>query len=268
MGRMGVGKERVESLEYTPTVKDTTDLEAGTTTITVTSEASGVGNADYNAALTLLAPDDARLVVLRIAARLQVTIDSFDTATELYCRVYVDVQDADHRLFDETFGGGAGAKLAAEDTLVGTKETIFNLLRDGAEHTFYFFFWIDQATNAVISVVQLEEGVGTQSTSGGQRAVFKITHSGLAVVMLTAQRQGSGTGQMAVQNDPDYAASGIWPTGVTGSSGFIEKEPFTSANIMTTPTVITKGLTIQMWGSVATDINILYRIKAVLQHHG
>lgn len=84
-------------------------------------------------------------------------IDSFDTAIHLYCRVYVDAQDADHRLFDEDWNS-TGAKLDAVDTLVGTKEPIFNLLKDGSAHT--FFFWVDQANDVVISLVQLWEAVG------------------------------------------------------------------------------------------------------------
>lgn len=124
-------QEKIESISYTPGVQGSGDLEAGTRTITATVEASGLGNADYNQALTLAKPDDIRLVVKRIAARLAVTVDSFDAATHLYCRVYVDVQDANHRLFDEDWSS-AGAKLDAVDTHPGASATIFGLLKDGA----------------------------------------------------------------------------------------------------------------------------------------
>ena len=93
-------QEKIEVITYEPSAKDTGDLESGTKTITATSEATGVGNADYSQALTLPQPGDGRLVVTRIAARLAVTIDSFDVAEHLYCRVYVDTQDANHLLFD------------------------------------------------------------------------------------------------------------------------------------------------------------------------
>ena len=116
-------QEKIETIVYSPSVKDSGDLESATKTITATAEASGSANADYNAVLTLPDPDDARLVVKRIAARLAVTIDSFDTATILYCRVYVDAQDADHLLFDESWNS-TGAKLAAEDTRLPSISTI------------------------------------------------------------------------------------------------------------------------------------------------
>ena len=107
-------QEKIGLIEYLPYLENTGDLEAGTKTITATSEATGVANADYSMALTLSKPSDARLVVTRIAARLAVTIDSFDVAEHLYCRVYVDAQDANHRLFDEDWNS-IGAKLDAVD---------------------------------------------------------------------------------------------------------------------------------------------------------
>ncbi|MEK7281607.1 MAG: hypothetical protein AAB037_04555, partial [Chloroflexota bacterium] len=115
--------------------------EAATKTITATVEATGVGNADYSAALTVAAPADARLVVKRVAARLAVTIDSM-TAGTLFCRVYVDAQAANNRLFDLSWTT-PGAKLAAVDTHSGNLAAVFNLLKDGAAHTFYFFFWVN-----------------------------------------------------------------------------------------------------------------------------
>lgn len=111
-------QEKIELVSYSPLYPTTGDLEAGTKAITAISEASGVGNADYSATLALASPSDARMAVLRIVSRLSVTIDSFDTATHLYCRVYVDVQDADHRLFDEDWTT-TGTKLDAVDAHSG-----------------------------------------------------------------------------------------------------------------------------------------------------
>ena len=185
-------QEKIETISYYPSYLDSGDLEAGTKNITATSEATGVANADYSKALTLAKPDDARLVVKRIAARLAVTIDSFDTATILYCRVYVDAQDADHLLFD-TSHNAASNKLAAEDTLVGTKEVIFNLLKDGSSHTFYFFFWVNQANNAVISLVRLWAGVGTKQTDYYSKSVLEIDHSGLASIHIYLNKVGTGS---------------------------------------------------------------------------
>lgn len=177
-------------ITYSPDCQDTGDLEAGTKTITATSEASGVGNADYNAALTLIASPDARLEVLRRAFRLLVTIDSFDTATILYCAVYVDVQDAAHRVFNVNWNS-TGAKINADVDL--TSGTIFDLIGDGLAHTFYFFFWVNQANNAVISVVQFQEGVGATHVSGiGHGDSLKVTHAGFVQWVTRFMRKGTG----------------------------------------------------------------------------
>jgi hypothetical protein len=149
---------KIESIVYQPNLQDTGDLEAGTRTITATGEAVGTVNADYSHSLTLSKPGDARLAVKRIVNRLETTIDSM-TAGHLYCRVYVDTQDAGQRLFDKNWTS-PGAKSDAVDSYTGA---IFNLLADGYPHTFYFFFWVDSG-NAVVNLVQLTESVGTCST--------------------------------------------------------------------------------------------------------
>jgi len=218
--------EKIDYISFNPGRQDTGDLETGTTTITATSEASGVGNADYSAALTLPAPTDARLVVKRIAARLSVTIDSFDVATHLYCRVYVDAQDADHKLFDMDWDS-TGAKLYADDTSESEFATIFNLLKDGAEHTFYFFFWVNQANNAVISLVQLEEGVGTHDTYGGQREIFLLDFNGAVALVLKADRSGSGSIQGGIGPTTYYYSNIVYTSSeplVLRAENFLNKE--------------------------------------------
>ncbi len=160
--RIGISTaEMVDTIDYGPGLEDTGDLEGGTRTITATVEAAGVGNADYSHSMALAKPVDPRLVVKRIAARLAVNIDTM-TAGHLHCRVYVDQQDADHRLFDSDWDT-TGEKLAADTVYADSKAVIFDLLRDGSSHTFYFFLWVDSG-NAVISRIQLWEGVGTSST--------------------------------------------------------------------------------------------------------
>ena len=241
-------QEKVESIWYNPGLKDTGDLETGTNTITATSEASGTGNADYSQALTLPKPDDARLLLKRIAARLSVTIDSM-TAGHLYCRVYVDVQDADHRLFDEDWTT-TGAKLDAVDTYSGGLSTIFNLLKDGSAHTFYFFFWVD-AGNAVISVVQLWEGVGSCSTSRGDNAYcLEVDHQGFVALSSYLGRQGTGTPRFIIPTyDPwlDYYD-------VTGHG----ENPKVANLLAYTPHII-------ICGSVATDLNYTSMIELRLR---
>jgi hypothetical protein len=66
-------QEVIEAISYQPGLQDSGDLEAGTKTITATAEATGVNAADYHAVMSLAKPDDLRLTVIRIAARLAVS---------------------------------------------------------------------------------------------------------------------------------------------------------------------------------------------------
>ena len=235
----------IENISYSPSVQDTTDLEAATKTITATVEATGLANRDYQAALTLAAPTDARFVVNRIAARLAATIDSMTAAT-LYGRVYVDAQDADHLLFDLSWTT-TGAKLAAQDTLVGTKEVIFNLLKDGAAHTFYFFFWVN-AGNAVLSLVELWEGVGTSSTTPADQYPLTVNHIGFTGGYIQITTVGTGS------------ASGRW--GIT-TGGLYIKALAHGENLLSTELMRNSYF---FWGgSVATDLDYLGAISLNLR---
>ena len=181
--------EKIESIYYAPTLQDSGDLEAGTHTIVPTSRPA-IGSAQYSKSLTLPKPDDARLEVKRIAARLSVNIAGLGTATTVYCAVRVDVDDADHELFNLSWTS-TGAKLAAVDTHSGAKSTIFNLLKDGAAHTFYFLFWADAANQATINVVQLWEAVGTCSTT--QAILLDIDFKGVIDLFITPHILGTGS---------------------------------------------------------------------------
>ena len=183
-------REKIEQIFYAPSLKHSGDLEAGTKTITATAEASGIGNADYSAALTLDVPGDSRLAIQRIAARLSFTLDSM-TAGQLNCRVYVDQQDADHLLFDLNWAS-TGNKLSATTVSSAIKAIIFNALKDGNAHTFYFFFWVDSG-NAILSVVQFWENVGIDGGTGGRVSCLRLTFDGLVSILLLATRLGTGS---------------------------------------------------------------------------
>jgi hypothetical protein len=186
-------KEKLETIVYQPGLQDSGDLEAGTKTITATAEASGTSNADYTAILTLSKPSDARLAVQRICARLQVTIDSVPSGdTDLYCRVYVDAQDTNHRLFDLDWTS-SGTKLFAVDTYTEALATIFSLLKDGTAHTFYFFFWkAGMGTGITISVVRVWEGVGAKIVGAGTPCLH-INHTGLLSGFIACSKVGTGS---------------------------------------------------------------------------
>ena len=240
--------EKIEFFSYGPKLQNTGDLEGATKTITATAEASGLANADYSQALTLAKPSDARLIVRRIASRLAVTIDTIPANdTNLYCRVYVDAQDADHKLFDENWDS-IGEKLDA--TGVGSG-TIFNLLSDGAGHTFYFFFWkAGTGTGIVISLVQLWEGVGSKETAWYtlEAKVIEVNHPGFFSCSFYLLRVGSGTPSAYICETSPGNASRIVPVSGHGTL-FEPKTVFLASKPI---------LTIE--GTVETDLNYIDEI--------
>lgn len=238
-------QEKVELISYIPTIKDTGDLEAGTATIVPTSRPA-IGSAQYSASLTLPAPSDARLAVLRIAARLSVNIVSLGTATHVYCSVRVDVDDADHELFNLDWTS-AGPTLTTIDTHSSYKATIFNLLKGGTAHTFYFLFWADVASQANIDIVELWYGVGTNSTSSGAApAVLQLSHTGFAQTQIYGERAGTGsmTGRLGTPVD-------TYVSFVSATGGGI--------NLALPCVLVGSGLALALYGTVATDINCFYR---------
>jgi len=244
----------IEALEYNPDVQDTEDLEGATNTIAATSEASGVGSADYSKAKTLPIPDDVRMKIKRIGTRLQVTIDSDDGTQDLHCRVYVDAQDADHMLFDQTWTDVPPVtQIAVQDCFVGTKETIFDLLKDGNAHTFYFFFWSPGNHSPVISLVQLEFGVG--STGTHEEICFTVEHEGFFQLGHWMCHQGSGTSRTDISNALSH--------GYTRSLDFQSSVSWHHMNANFG--ITNEGICIVYWGSVATDLKCLREFRIHLR---
>ena len=239
--------EKIESIVYNPGCQDTGDLEAGTKNITATSEASGLASADYSAALTLAKPSDTRLTVKRIAARIKAHVDNYSGCSTYYLRVYVDAQDAAHRLFDVSHAVGSD-DLWAVDTHSGALSTIFNGLKNGTEHTFYFFFWVDAGTGQ-ISIVELWEAVGTCSVgnSGGDvKNCLELSHAGLAAIMDYPTKVGTGTPSHKIVPQ----GAGAW------------RDMFTSP----CPCAVLSGTTeFRFYGTVATDINYLVDVFLILR---
>lgn len=235
-----------ETIAYSPGLKDTTDLEAATKTITATEEATGTGNADYSAALTLGIPSDARMVIKRIATRLSVTIDSDDGTHDLKCRVYVDEQDANHMLFDLSYTS-TGNQLSVQDCLTGIKETIFNLLKDGNAHTFYFFFWSPGNHSPVISVCQLWEAVG-QTGRSYLRECLGLTHTGYFEIAGLCDKVGTG--------GPPLIRLIILPGCYAYSEFSLEIKP--GLHIAVNPAL-------SLYASVSTDMVYIYTLGVVLR---
>ena len=207
-GLSKLSKEKVETILYSPGLQDSQDLEPATKTITALAEATGLANADYSKALTLPKPADTRLELLRIGSRLSVTIDSFSVATILYCRVYVDAQDAAHRLFDLSWTT-TGNQLAGTSTTSVELPSIYPLLSDGQSHTFYFFFWVNQANNAVISLVQLWEACG-RAGAAAIGECLKLNHIGLIQMAFLMNVLGSASAYFTVALSGPWDSNGIW----------------------------------------------------------
>lgn len=223
---MKKGKPIYEVISYYPGLKDTGDLEAATSTITATEEASGVGNADYSSAQTLSIPTNSKFEILRIASRLSVTIDSDDGTHDLRCRVYVDAQDANHMLYDLTYSS-TGSQISVQDCLTGTKETIYNLLKDGSAHTFYFFFWTPGGHAPVISLVELWFGVG--ATTATWLDTWQCRHTGFVDISQyhTSVGGASNNARLVVSKTSSLSISlgiianqGAWNGDAPAFSGF------------------------------------------------
>jgi len=195
--------EKVESLVYWPRVQDSGDL-AVTRVITATVEASGLANADYSTTLKLPMPDDTRIVVKRVAARLAIGAGAIIGSPNLRCRVYVDVQDAAHMLFDSN----VGAEVNYVEAMDTTSGDIFDLITDGASHTYYFFIWDPNYSAGVneytINRAQLWVGVGSCQTVAGKALVLTLTHHGVVHFGGNpARRVGTGSATIFVSPTPD-----------------------------------------------------------------
>lgn len=235
-------KEKLELIYYDAILQDSQDLEAGTHTIVPTSRPA-VGSAQYSKSLTLAKPADARIEVKRICTRLNVNITNLGTATHVYLSVRVDADDTEHELFSEDWTA-TGSKLDAVDTHSGSKATIFNSLKDGQAHTFYFLFWADQASQAPIDLVQLWVGVGTCSTSSAE--VTRVSHTGFIEIGLTKLRVGTGTATAQIRNGVDYIiASDV------GNGAILA--------------LAKQDTIVRLNGTVATDLNYLQWLHAILR---
>ncbi|HSW57709.1 MAG TPA: hypothetical protein VLH15_04870, partial [Dehalococcoidales bacterium] len=148
--------ERVDYSVYSPGLVNSGNRISTTWTISATSE----GSSTDTVPMTLPAPADKRFDILRIGTRSSLTVDSFNAGcTQLRCRIYVDTQHANNLLHDITIAA-PGNTLTTQDCFSTTKATIYNLLKDGLAHNFIFYFWVN-AGDAVLSVAQVWEGVGT-----------------------------------------------------------------------------------------------------------
>lgn len=164
----GLQPTPTEQVSYEPGYLDTTDLESGTKTIAATSEAAGVGNADYsyNGTVVEVPPND--LTVLSMGSALDVTIASGMTSTQVNCRAYIDAQDADHRLLDVQWAS-TGTYYERSEFTESSTPAMFSLLTDGGSHTIYVYLWVD-SNDSTTTLIRWGAGVGTTELADSQDA--------------------------------------------------------------------------------------------------
>jgi hypothetical protein len=253
-------RAKYEHLSWSPGLKDTNDLEVATKSIIKTSEDSGVGNADYSILMSAAAlPADARIAVAMAAAKSSLTIDSDDGTHDLRCRIYLDVQDSDHLLMDLTFSS-TGSQLSVQNLSASTKAVIFNLLKDGGSHTWYWFFWTPGSHAPVISEVRLYYGLGASTGSETWNEVLEVTHVGMFQVMWEFTCVGSGNTEVWV----------IEPKGTVGymmnlmQAGIMNASNYSIANNIILMSWSGFGL-LQVNPTVATDLRYLNDFHLILR---
>jgi hypothetical protein len=248
----GDNRETYESISYAPGIKDTGDLEPGTKTIIRTAEANGTNNADYSAPVTIIVPADPRLVINRIATRISVTIDGDDGTHDLRCRVYVEAQDSDHLLFDLSFTT-TGNQLSTQGMLAGTKETIFNLLKDGNGHTLYFFCWTPGGHNPSISLMELWAGVGYGGTSYSIPCLT-LNFTGLFSLYWWVNRIGTGNIDSRLSSNSGATLNGFIASVSAGTSN----TGMLPCGILINPAISTRCAT-------ATDLSYVDNVRFIMR---
>ena len=226
-------QEVVETITYVPDLASSGDLEPATRTITATAKP---GVADYSADLTLPAPSDPRLRVLRLGLRLQVTIDSFGgvpAATQLSYAVHVNGTE---RLTGTWTATGDG--LAAVDLTEGQ----FDL---GTANTIAVYLWVDQG-EAVVSLAQAWLAVGTCNTSYTE--IVKMSHRGLAAATVYVQLVGTGTPTTLFGQQTWHALAQSTGVGHLPLPSFVANDPVVACN-----------------GTVGADLNYVLAVTITLR---
>jgi hypothetical protein len=256
-----------EVINYVPSFQSSGDLEATTKTISATAEASGLANKDYSSAKTLAIPSDSRLAISSLTSRLSVTIDSDDGTHDLRCRVYVDAQDTDHLLFDVTCTT-TGNQLAVQGLTASVKPVLFALLKDGAPHTFYFYFWSPGNHSPVISLVTFWEACGTTKVAAWGTPVWTFTTPVGCEVQIREFTYTVGSGTHSVVwtlNGQTDGNVGLFAVHETGAIEVIAAQFFAAMSWqLITPGGIIKEL---IYGNVATDLNFIYGLTIFIKRY-
>lgn len=187
----------VQTFAYTPAAVALAITDP--TTVTAHAEAAGLINADADATGTLVMPTDAEIEVKCLALHTLIEGLTFNGgATTLHCRIYVDQQDAGHRLFDISATGDP-TNVVLE---VIESDSLWDTLTDGAPHTYYVFLWADAGT-------------------------IDIAGDTLRFLLAVGQRSSSAVGACVVINAPGRAQINLhWSSTQNSPPPDIEVNPF------------------------------------------
>ncbi len=231
---------RIESITYTPGIQESGDLESATKNIVALTEP---GNPDYSTTMLVPTPEDDRLQVLRLAVRLQVTVDSWmGGGTVLYYHIQRNGISVGTGTLTNT--GATGDLIIAHDIT----DPAGNLT---GPSSYDIYLWVDTG-DCVISGVKAWGGVGTINSTSSV-AILSISHTGLIFVTCFHYR-GAGTGN-------HYG--GISRSSTDINTGMYT---FTSGNSWLTlfNTLVFNRTFFLMWGSIPTDIHVIQEFTIVL----
>ncbi len=224
---------------YSPGLADSGDLEAGTRSITATARPAAP---DYSASLTLPAPPDPRLLVLRLGLRARVTIAAWGgspSATVLFYALRVNGSDRLTGSWSTT-----GNQTVAEDLLQGT----FTL---GSPNLVELFLWTDRGF-VDVNLVQFWLAVGSRQVastlSGG---VLQIQHRGLLSLAGQVDIAGGGSPTLALSHPQSLAVD----VALTQGAG----------TRLRVPSFLCDNHVLVCYGSVNTDVCYLRSLVVTLE---
>jgi hypothetical protein len=233
---IGGATQNVELVQYSPGLLGGVDLEAATKTITATAESA---TPDYTTTLTMAAPTDSRISVLRLAMRLAVTVDSF-TGAGAVLNYRVKLAGASVATGTITTGASTGAKLVNFDIAAGTLTGAL---------IFTIFFWVD-ADTAVISVVTPQVGIGSVQAAATAPC---LSFAGKGLVQLRGDLAKAGAGNFQYTLGTVVATLTNPETIVVGAAAasFLFSQLVDAGKLFVLP----KTLYVYLWGiTTPTDI--------------
>ncbi|MEE8470594.1 MAG: hypothetical protein V3S51_04620 [Dehalococcoidia bacterium] len=236
-------QEKVESIFYTPELKNSGDLEGATNTITATSKP---GAADYTTNLTIPAPADPRLEVARLALRGNIHIDSFGggpAATKLYATI--ECNGVEKITAEELTATGADNFFAVDLT------SDFNL---GSANELKIYLWVDQG-DAVISECRLWLAVGSSALSGQAKIVMRVRHDGLIAYAHRQYVEGTG-------NPWTYLG---WQLGGLPEQYLHIASKSGADQEFQVPAILVKDIVVHCHGSVSTSVTYVRWVRLTLR---